>query len=153
MAAPANTQNSVNGVVTPPSGWKTWTPTIGGSGWALGNGQLIARYLQNGNTVHWMIRIQFGSTSTFGADQLTFTLPVAAQSASFWPVGSGNAGALKQGLSYYTLGLQYLSTTGVGLWVVGTSGASTSLTATAPVTWASTDIIFLGGTYEAAAAA
>lgn len=60
--------------------WTPYTPVIGGTGWALGNGVVIGRHkLLGAKTCMARGKVTFGSTSTFGANQLTMTLPFAAE--------------------------------------------------------------------------
>jgi hypothetical protein len=55
--------------------WTGYTPTLGGSGWALGNGTIDGAYRLIGKRLVGRCYLQFGSTSTAGAGGLTFTLP------------------------------------------------------------------------------
>ena len=133
--------------------WVAYTPTIGGAGWALGNASVTGLYCQLGKTVQFAIRVVFGSTSTFGAGRPTLSLPVTATSAA------GNFDFLTD-VAYFDnsatlryLGAADFSTTNVDLFVWGSAGtyvSSLGVTSAVPFTWASTDVIYVSGTYEAA---
>lgn len=58
--------------------WTAYTPVVGGTGWAIGNGTITGSYLQIGKTVIVRVSIDWGSTSTFGAGALTITTPTGA---------------------------------------------------------------------------
>ena len=132
----------------PAGAWTAYTPVLGGTGWALGNGSVIGAYRQLGKVVHFRFQITFGSTSTFGSAQLTVTVPVADQSgANFQPTCVGLVN-----LS----GGTYQMTADVGASVArvwggaGTLGQVTGVTATVPSTWVSGSVLRMSGTYEAA---
>lgn len=56
--------------------WVSFTPTIGGTGWALGNGSLNGYYLLlTPKTVVIYISFTIGSSTTIGSADLTFALP------------------------------------------------------------------------------
>lgn len=69
---------SLTGIAT-----STWAPTIGGTGWALGNGTITGRYVQVGKFTFYRIEWDFGTTSTAGTGQLTLSTPVAASASHF----------------------------------------------------------------------
>lgn len=138
------TLNPTNSLTS--SNWSAYTPTIGGAGWAIGNGTIDGRYIVVGKTVHFAVFIQWGSTSTFGAGQLTVTLPVTA--AAIPAKYISRAKGLKQGVGKYFLNSEYENTTTVGLYT--TAAPAGYVTATAPFTHAANDQINVGGTYEAA---
>lgn len=135
--------------------WTSYTPALGGSGWAIGNGTVTAAYLQVQKTVMFRARFVFGSTSTFGgAASPTVTLPVAA--AAGYPTGTteglnayvyvvDTGAATRPGFALLT------SSTVLTLYTMtGTTTAAALITSTAPHTWAATDVISIHGTYEAA---
>lgn len=60
----------------------SWTPTVSGTGWAIGNGTVTGLYVKHGRLVFAMGKIVFGSTSTFGGSALVVGgLPVAVNSS------------------------------------------------------------------------
>lgn len=70
--------NGTTWMVVSDSGvWQTYTTalTTGGVAWVVGNGALVASYTMIGNTVHFRIRLTVGSSSSFTAGAVQFTLP------------------------------------------------------------------------------
>jgi hypothetical protein len=128
--------------------WTSYTPTVGGAGWALGNGTISGRYKKIGRVVSFYIAVTWGSTSTFGGSALTLTLPTAALSTGVeFPtrfVDSGTAGY--QGVGYTTA-----SSTTLGFFVYTTGSTyagEAGITTSVPHGWANADSINIGGTYE-----
>ena len=133
---------------TPTTAWTTYTPTIRGTGWALGNGTLIGRYrLIDAKTVAVTIVFQVGSTTTVGSGLLTFDLPFAAETPS---IGSQALHGWANGaLLSYAFGL-------VG-WDAPTNVRPMTPNPTTPSGWSSSGFnpsvnqeVSLSGTYEAA---
>lgn len=131
--------------------WTSFTPTLGGTGWAIGDGTAAGLYVKSGKTVHLRIKITFGASSTFGSGAaLTLSLPVTGLGGQ---AGFGmqsifqdtSAGALYRGAVAIgnTTTLTCYSTTNA-------NGAMSGLLSTTPFTWATTDLILISGTYEAA---
>jgi hypothetical protein len=138
----------ITGTGTSLGAWTAYTPTLGGTGWAIGNGTITGGYCQVGKIVHFRVNVSFGSTSTYGATSTpTLSLPITA-AASF-------RYAFNLWLSDSSAAAQYLgapwqnTTTSVSLRGLGASGIHTTITATAPFTWDTGDSIILNGTYEA----
>jgi hypothetical protein len=128
--------------------WQTWAPTLGG-GWANGNGVWSARYVQLGKTVHVAAYFTLGTTTTKGTT-LTVSLPVTAANSARQT--NGNAYGIL-GINTYLLVLKNSTTSNIE---VGTSVASATyttfnaVTSTTPATWATSDVLYIGFTYEAA---
>lgn len=59
---------------------QTYVPTFGGTGWAKGNGTLVAHYWAFGNRVDLGVKFTLGTTSTGGTGGLTLTYPTSAPS-------------------------------------------------------------------------
>lgn len=56
--------------------WTTWTPSIGGTGWSIGNGTFEAAYRQlDPKTVALRIVFAIGGTTAVGSGNLTISLP------------------------------------------------------------------------------
>jgi hypothetical protein len=141
----------ITGTGTSLGAWTAYTPTLGGTGWAIGDGTVTARYVQIGKIVHYRVQITAGSTTTFGASTYpTLTLPVTAVSAQDL---AQNHRAIffdaSLGKRYFAWAYQ-TNTTTIRLVTLSADGADTTTTATVPFTWASSDIIIAFGTYEAA---
>jgi hypothetical protein len=122
------------------------TPVVmGGTGWALGDATVVAKYTRIGRTVHARYYITFGSTTTYGTASPTLTLPFAAQHK-----GQGNGGITRQGTGTYMV-FPYIN---IGASVVtvasiGANGLRGLLTATAPATWQAGDVLEVYITYDA----
>ena len=132
--------------------WQNWTPTL--TNLTLGNGTLIARYIQIGKTVFLYFKFTLGSTSAVGTNPI-FSLPVTAV-ASVYSAESSSIGAAKftdSGTGYVMGDVSFNSTTEAlfqYLNSAGTALASNSITATVPFTWATNDVISTFGFYEVA---
>lgn len=153
----SNTQRllvDANGLITGTGSslgaWVSYTPTLGGTGWALGDGVVTASFCQIGKIVHYRINLAIGSTTVIGSDNITFTLPVTSNATnrpSFMVVGhaiDASANAL-----YELAGLANTTTT-VRFATLGASGQHTQMNTTTPFTWASGDAIRAAGVYEIA---
>jgi len=141
----------ITGTGTSLGAWTAYTPTLGGTGWAIGNASIgVAAYVQIGKIVHVRVRIAAGSTTTFGAGAVTVSLPVAINST--WHEASTFTGSVRDfsAAQRYLITGVALSTTDVTLRFPGTSGLQTDVTSTAPFSWAQDDVIILTGTYQAA---
>jgi hypothetical protein len=142
----------ITGTGTSLGAWTAYTPTLAGTGWAIGNGTASGYYCQIGKVMFIRVNIVFGNTSTFGAGGITCSLPANAN-GSFPAAASGvvryvdsSASAIYAGhggISSNTFAFQYFNTNG--------SGQLSAVTSTsAPFTWADTDIIRLTMAYEIA---
>ena len=130
-----------------PGQWTSFTPTWTGTSTnpAIGNGSADYYWRWDGQSVQFMISLKFGSTTTYGSGQWSFTgLPFTA---SFIPIGSivmftgvaNPAGTLIQVcgvLSSNTLSLYYGAMAGV-------------LTGTSPDTFASGEYLTISGVLPA----
>ena len=125
----------------------SWTPTM--TNLSIGNGSIDARAVQVGKVVKFRMLITLGSTSSVGTNP-TFTLPVTSVATpnSLFPLGTcfidNNGGSGFNG--FFT----WQSTTVAGFRSWDVNNNSVSLTATAPVTWASGYKLYGEGEYEAA---
>lgn len=133
-----------------PTPTRTWSPTISGTGWAIGNGTTTGLWERIGNWVLVHGNIVFGSTSTFGAGQLNIgglPLPVRVANISasiplylhsgtveFPGIWRVNGNGSSSGLAYYTL--VFAAPPAPAFW--------SGVTATAPATWASGNFIDIG---------
>lgn len=153
IAAGAVVPNSL--LASSGTGWayQSWTPV-----WVnltVGNGSVVAHYVQTGKKVDFWLSLIWGSTTSASASTITFTLPVAATSTipsqilGALPIGV--ATMTRQGTATYTLFVILNSTTTVKL---GTQNATatftteTDATSTTPNTWLNTDLFAITGSYE-----
>ena len=123
--------------------WTTYTPTWAASGTApaIGNGFIGGWYKRIGQVVHFRIRVNPGTTTTFGTGTWSFTVPVTAYELG--PCGSH--AILDLGVNWYHGSALLDSTTTVSLGLdTGFAGQGT------PATLGSGDGIYVAGTYEAA---
>jgi hypothetical protein len=140
------------------SAWKvllqpetSYTPTLSGTGWSIGNGVFTASYTQVGDTVHFSAVLSMGSTTSFGAGIVQFSLPVTATSPVFytWFPGTAQEGTATQ---MYPLKWRLASSTAIQAYVStagGTYAQHASCTSSAPFTWASGHRLSVQGTYFA----
>lgn len=128
--------------------WVAFTTTWSGT---LGNGSKISAYTRIGRTIHFRIVIQWGSSTTHAAANQTFTLPVAestAMSAQAFPVGhasSYDASAATPGGYGFAL-IVSAQTVAVQGYLSGPGNYWTNLI---PITFATADLLYITGTYEA----
>lgn len=133
--------------------WTTWSPSY--VNLTAGNGVLdYARYTVRGKTVHAKWRFTLGTTSSIGGN-VTISLPVN-MSSDFDDVGDvldGAAFFLDAGTNWYhgfvrwsAAGIVFLSPMNAS----GTYTLATTMSATVPFTFGSTDSLGFSITYEAA---
>lgn len=135
----------------PDAAWTSWVPTL--TGLTLGNGARTAVYSRTGRTIHYYLKVVFGSTSAVtGAVQ--FTLPVAPSAGrtanadmpstvQFLDFGTAQFGGTTVWASGSTLDIKVWSAAGTYL-------VTANLSATIPFTWAISDVVIVTGTYESA---
>jgi hypothetical protein len=129
--------------------WTSYTPTLVNV--TQGNGTLVAKYVKAGRWVAFYVSFTLGSTSSIGGAAVTVTLPFTAAA-----VGAGSLwGQLTDtGTQNYAVFPIWTSTTVVtptAINTAGTYGAAAGVATTVPFTWGNTDLLLIGGTYEASA--
>ena len=132
--------------------WQSWSPTW--TNLTVGNGTVVANYVQIGKTVHFRLRITWGST-TSASGNVGFsppTTPIAELAASQgYFIGVGKV--LDVGVAEYMVWPIVTSTSLISLYtmnVAGTYGTGLALSNTVPITWATGDVLEVTGTYETA---
>lgn len=132
-----------------------WTSYGSGASWtassvnpSLGNGTWSGAYSQAGKLVNFRIGITMGSTTTYGTGTWQLALPVTPTSHtwSFTGVAVDTSAVNTFPVVFARSG----ATINGRVWPGSAGGAFGALNATAPFTWANTDLLFLSGTYEAA---
>lgn len=126
-----------------------YTPTF--SNFTLGNGTVVASYVQVNKLVQVFVKITLGSTSSV-TGSLGISKPVTGSSTAI-DDACGLARSIDSGTGVTTSYLRNDSTTTVSLRqmnVAGTYPQETNTSATVPFTWAATDVIHATFTYEAA---
>ena len=126
--------------------WTTYTPSL--TNLTIGNGTQIARFQKIGNTINFVLRITFGSTTSVSGD-FNFTVPEPHDGnfygnlyAAAW---DNSAGVL------YSMAAFTFSTSDVYFRAIQTTGnytSSTAISSTVPFTWATADVITCSGSYE-----
>lgn len=133
-------------------GWVSYTPTL--SNFTIGNGTMVAMYVQVGMTIIGMVHVTLGSTSSMGAAGIRITTPVAA-STNYSVTNSviGQATFQDSGSSQY-VGWNRLEDVNTMRPVVLNASATyttiSSLTASVPMTWATNDVVAINFSYERA---
>lgn len=134
--------------------WTSYTPTLGGTGWAVGNGTLTGRACMTADRVDFSIRLVLGSTSTAGAGNPTLTLPSAThaewterlmRASTACSLFDTSASATNHGRAGFTGGstITPLVTNAAGTYV-----ADANVTGTVPFTFAVGDEIAIAGWYR-----
>lgn len=121
------------------SGWTSYTPTT--TGITLGNGTITAAWSAVGKTINFRIYLVFGTTTAFPGPP-TFSVPVAEKAGL---VQAASCTLLDVSALAY-----FYATTRIGSGVFTPHSSGGLVGATLPFTWASTDQMALGGSYEAA---
>lgn len=134
--------------------WASYTPTW--TNLSVGNGTVVAKYVQINKSVIARLSLVFGSTTSISGG-VEFTLPVTratyAGSATLTPLGVALAldasvpAAFKIVVSTGSTTAKALLTT---LDVSGTYAKSAALSSTVPFTWTTSDEIAAQFVYEAA---
>lgn len=141
--------NGTTWIVTAHSGaWQAWSPTY--TNLTIGNGTVIARYSQVGKTVTFVFEFTLGSSGSSVGSAPAISLPVVgATVVNSW---LGTARYLDNGVTNYAGAVAILSN-GIRPQTLVSSGTYAEIqggiTATAPFTWASGDVMSISGIYEA----
>lgn len=134
-------RDAVNGIQ---SAWTTYTPTWSSSGTqpTLGNGSATGRYMRVGKTLHYVIVVGVGSTSTVGTGSYVWSLPftVATPGRAAGYGGMFDASAAVD----LTRVAIFVSSTTVGL----SDAVGVRVGAAAPVVPANGDFFSIAGTLE-----
>lgn len=131
--------------------WTVWTPIVGGTGWALGNGTVAGGYHKLGLTYTFFLKIIFGSTSTFGAaNSLTIAgFPSDMQNTDA-PHGFSVTYQDKSVATYSNGHCERTAANTVTCRAPNTSSQYVATSATVPFPWAINDEVIINGTYQGA---
>ena len=147
-------QTQINGKLTTPGVWTSYTPTWGGasSNPAIGNGTLVGRYVQIGTLVIFRIFLQAGSSTTFGSGYWHFNYPPINRSTNESVLPGINGIMYDASLNTYStiFGIFEHSSTQFALGSAGSAGAANAIGSISPMTWATSDLVRIYGIYEAA---
>jgi hypothetical protein len=130
-----------------------YTPTVGGTGWALGNGTSTGFFSQYGNLVFFTATVVFGSTSTFGGGPggLEVGLPIARASGNIEFAGRFVDTSIAG--QFFGQGIAATSTSVCEMNAINSTfanGRIESVINTKPFTWANGDSAFVAGSYVVA---
>ena len=133
--------------------WTSYTSSWGASTTnpSLGNGTLVAAYMQAGKYVAYRILLTAGSTTTVGSGFYTFMLPTSANTPNAIGVGSGmfsdSSGALYPIIAYTSsVGTNAIAM--IGSPSTGPYASTGRWSSTATVTIANGDTVGISGIYE-----
>jgi hypothetical protein len=143
----------ITGTGTSLGAWTAYTPTLGGTGWAIGDGTATGAYCQVGKIVHFRVRIVTGSTTTYGSASPTITTPTSAGGTASNLANTVTAilRDVSAGAVYQAAVFPFATTAStITLAVLGSSGLQGTINATTPFTWETSDQIIISGTYETA---
>lgn len=125
--------------------WVSYTPT-----WTavttnptLGNGTIAAAYMKIGKTVHFRVKVTFGTTTTLGSGAYGLTLPTPANSA----VDVDGGVLVRTSGGSRTVGISWQASTTETRGIMVTTDTALS---DATRAWANGDSFSFAGTYEAA---
>lgn len=142
LTSPTVTNQTLDGVNIS-AAWAAYSPTL--SNWTLGNGVLTGAFTQIGKTVHYRITYTIGTTDTISGT-LIISLPVTSIGrSSRAPMGT----ALCVDTSAGTRAMRHAGYNSTGS-ILFLDDAGALVAAANPFTWASTDVLEISGTYEAA---
>jgi hypothetical protein len=132
--------------------WTSYTPawtTDGGTQPVIGNGSVTGAYKQIGKTVFVRVKLNCGSTTTFGTGAWQFGLPVTASNADGIQFPCS---ILENSVAWFggTVNGTYSGATFKSAIITPQPFTHTqaAVTATSPFTWGDTDSLQFNGTYE-----
>jgi len=128
--------------------WTTWSPTYPYSSITVGNGTVVARYRQIGNTVEYFWRLTWGSTTS----ATNFPFITYPATPAYFNYNNGIATFQDSGVISY-VGSPYFDGAGFLLTSITTSatyGYHGTVGPSLPTTWGNADTWIISGSYEAA---
>lgn len=135
-------------IVALSAGSSDWSSTLTLTNLTVGNGALVARYMQAGARVDYRFQLTLGTTSAVGTSP-RFTLPVTPV-AGYANFPLGDVDLTDPGTANRRGMIKFVSGSTVEIVGYNTSGVGVTVSATVPHTWGTGDIISCVGTYEAA---
>ncbi len=131
--------------------WKDWTPTY--TNLSVGDGTVVARYVQIGKIVIVHYNLLFGSTTSIsGSVELTTPVGAGSTYVSFEDA-VGVANYRDAGSNRFAGTVTMRDAAKFQLWVHGAASTHvnfTGLSSSVPMTWTTSDILTFSATYEAA---
>jgi hypothetical protein len=139
-------RDAVNGIQ---SAWTAYTPTL--TNITLGNGTLTgSAFMRVGKTIHARVNFIAGTTTTYAAGVLGFSLPVTPSTAYTGPGNYAVGAAWITATAATRASGTAIITTGGTLALLASTPANSTVTNLVPGTFTTTSIITLTVTYEAA---
>ena len=128
--------------------WQTWTPTY--YNMSVGNGTVVAKYIQIGNLASIIWTLTFGSTTSFTGGTPAVGLPANVPAA--WSEVVFISGKIEDaGTAFYVGGSMVVPTDRFRLqYATGSPMSVSNVSPTAPMTWTTGDIMKVAFTYEVA---
>lgn len=118
------------GTVSALTAFTSWSPAW--VNWTIGNGTVIAKYLQIGKGVWCRLSVTWGSTTSITGGDPTFTLPVTAVSGFYIPFqpapGTGGASIDGTGSGSAMLVVNIRSTTTASMHTLNVAGTYPNVT-------------------------
>jgi hypothetical protein len=142
--------------------WVSYTPTVGNAGggtnWSLGNGTAEGEYQRIGRLIIGWLQVTWGSTSTFGTNDLLLGAPFTSSTRAGleWTVAQTHSRDVSTVNGYNGFAWMPSNSANFNPGVFATSdgrgnfATNESIINTRPFTWASGDYITLQFNYEAA---
>jgi hypothetical protein len=127
------------------AGWIAWTPTL--TNVTLGNGTLDCKHKVIGKTCFYRFKLVVGSTTIIGTNP-QFSLPFTSVAPPSPYVSHGKGEAVTAAVALYPIVATWSSNTTATLY--SPNSPYTTITATAPFTWATGCILSVSGQYELA---
>lgn len=131
-------------------GWFAYAPTWTSTGGtpAIGSGSLSFRFCVNGETVHVKGKLVGAADTTWTGTEYRFTLPITGVLEGSVFSNPGSALVYDTSATLVETAVAVMaSTTQIGIYPETTTGAS-SVGATTPFTWATSDQLLMSLTYE-----
>lgn len=144
-------------IVAAASQMGSYTPTwsaASGTAPAVGNGTLTGRYRKVARRIEFQLKLTAGGTTTFGnGGQWRFTLPENPSSTAYSTdesakIAIGNA--VDTGTALTAAAGMWIGSATNLLYVYFNTATTGAIIATQPHAWATTDVLFLEGSYETA---
>jgi hypothetical protein len=138
-------RDAINGLQ---AAWTAYTPTL--TGITLGNGTLAFAFTRTGKTVNVRGNFVAGSTTTYSAATLGFSMPVTPH-AAYTAAGAAAVGSawISPTGATRTGGIAFIPVTAVFNFLSGTP-ANGIVTNLVPGTWTTSSVLTFTATYEAA---
>lgn len=136
--------DEVEAAVIARGAWVAYTPSLAGTGWALGNGTLTGRYTRIQDTIIFQARLVIGSTTTKGSGQLNIGLPSSVRDLVGYYLAQCIVHDISPNAWFPGTAIMAQNAAAAALF----SAAGAAVNSTAPITFATGDEVFVTGTYE-----